>query len=815
MKRREFHKAGTLFFTAVGAGRLGFSFVPGESFDDGPYKNTIAFRKPPRIIKEEEDGFLWADAADFQNYGGWALDTQFAGFMGSSYLIAHGTGTPVNDAVLEIPDVTAGRYRIWVRSKNWIPEYSPGRFTLSVNGQDCESQFGVQSSAGWSWEDGGEHQLPEGKTVLFLKDLTGYYGRCSSVILTRDLKYKPPAGLEAFRRERARLSGVSDVPESAGKYDVVVVGAGTAGCCAAIASARMGAKTVLISDRPVVGGNASIELGVPVQGAAKFHEHAREGGIIEEAGRMAAVKDSVILTRPFADLIAAEPGLTVVENMFLEGVEKDRGGKIKAALARDTLTGARRQFAGKIFVDTTGDSWLGYHAGAEHRLGREARDEYSESLAPDIADNITMSGCLRGPHESFQRCIFYRTVKTGAPQSYTAPEWVYDLPEFPVFSHGRGHPDKLESFAKNGIWWIEYPGTTDDLNDPEGARDELLRINFSFWNHMKNIWPERGRLAEFRLDYVPFSNAKRETRRLIGDYVLNQNDCVADRHFEDAIGHAGWMLDIHATKGIFSTTGPFDSHQKIPVCEIPYRCLYSRNIENLMMAGRNISVTHYALGTVRVQGQTSLTGQAAGTAAALACLNGTTPRAIYEKHIGQLQQTLLKEDQFIPKVLNCDSQDLARTASVRASGSAPNCAPENVINGIARPWPGESNIWRSAAGEALPQWIELTLQEPAEISMVQCAFDTDLSVPLPNQRCSCPKGCVRNYFIEVYADGQWKTVARETGNFQRFRRHSFSPVIAEKVRLVAESVQDVSQAIVHEIRIYKNNRPAVLWEEPI
>jgi hypothetical protein len=807
MKRRDFHKAGTLFFTAAGIGRLGFSFVPGGAFDAGPFKNTIAFRKPPRKIKEEVSGFLWADTADFGDYGGWALDTQFAGFMGSSYLIAHGTGTPVRDAILEIPDVKAGRYRIWVRSKNWIPEHSPGRFALSVNGQDCKFEFGAQSSAGWNWEDGGEHQLPGGKTVLALKDLTGYYGRCSSVILTRDPAYKPPVGLKAFTRERARLSGLSDVPEAAGKYDVVVVGAGTAGCCAALAAARTGARTVLISDRPVVGGNASIELGVPVQGAAKFHEHARETGIIEEAGRLAAVKDSVILTRPFADLIAAESNLTLVENMFLEDVEKDSSGKIQTALVRDTLTGTRRKFAGQMFVDTTGDGWLGCYAGAEHRLGREARDEYNESLAPEVADNITMSGCLRGPHERFQHCIFYRTVKTGEPQPYTAPEWVYDLPEFPVFSHGRGYPDQLTSVAKNGTWWIEYPGTTDDLNDPEGARDELLRINFSFWNHMKNVWPERQRLSQFRLDYVPFSNAKRETRRLMGDYVLNQNDCVSARHFEDAIGHSGWMLDIHATKGIFSTTGPFDSHQKIPVCEIPYRCLYSRNIENLLMAGRNVSVSHYALGTVRVQGQTALMGQAAGTAAALACLNGTTPRGIYEKHIGQLQQTLLKQDQFIPKVGNNDPQDLARTATVRASSSEADNIPENIINGIARPWPDQSNIWRSAAEEALPQWIELTLKEPASISMVQCAFDTDLSVPLPNQRVSCPDGCVRTYRIDVFTGGTWKTVASEKRNFQRFRRNVFALVTAEKVRLVAESVQGGGQACIHEIRIYEKNVP--------
>jgi hypothetical protein len=811
MKRREFHKAGTLFFTTIGAGQLGFSFVPGGSFDDGSFKNTIAFRKPPRKIEEEVNGFLWADAADFQDYGGWALDTQFVGFMGSSYLIAHGTGTPVKPAVLNLSQVRAGKYRIWVRSKNWIPEHSPGRFALSVNGTDIESEFCAQKTGEWQWEDGGVCVLPEGPAILQLKDLTGYYGRCSSIILTRDLNYVPPDDLESFKKERARLTGVSDVPVNEGSYDVVIVGAGTAGCCAAIAAARQGAKTLLISDRPVVGGNASIELGVPVQGAASFHKFSRETGIIEEAGRLKSARNLLgFMTRPFADLMDAEPLLTRFDNLFLERVEMEDARHIRAVTARDTLTGAGKTFFGQMFIDTTGDGWLGHHAGAKYRVGREARAEYNESLAPLQADTVTMSGCLRAPHENFRQCIFFRTEECGMPQPYTAPDWVYDLPPFPSFAKGRGNDDRLKSFARSGTWWIEYPGVTDDLNDPEGARDELLRINFSFWNHMKNAWPAREQIANYRMDYIPFSNAKRESRRLMGDYVLNQNDCESARHFEDAIGHSGWNLDIHAVEGIFSTTGPFDSHTVIPVCEIPYRCLYSRNIENLMMAGRNASVSHYALGTVRVQGQTSLMGQAAGTAAALACRNGTTPQGIYEKHLGQLQQTLLKQDQFIPKVLNTDSEDLARNAVVLASSSAPDCAPENVVNGIARPWPNESNIWKSAEGTELPQWIELSLQNPASISMVQCAFETDLSVTLGRQRCSVPEGCVRNYLIEVKTDNGWKTVVRETGNFQRFRRHSFPPVNAEKVRLVVESVQGVSQAVVHEIRVYEKNQPFTL-----
>jgi hypothetical protein len=809
IRRRDFNKAGILFITGLGVGNLGFSFVPGGSFDDGPFKNTIAFRKPPRKIKEEVSGFLWADAADFGDYGGWALDTQFVGFMGSSYLIAHGTGTPVAAARLEIPAVRTGRYRLWVRSKNWIPEHSPGRFALSINGRDCGKEFGAQHADGWRWEDGGMHDLSSGQTLLELRDLTGYYGRCSSIILTRDLKYVPPAELDAFRKERARLTGVSDVPVNAGEYDVVVVGAGTAGCNAAIAAARMGAKTVLISDRPVVGGNASVELGVPVVGAHAFHESARETGIIEEAYLLALARGwGLGMTRPFADLIAAEPNLTLVENHFLEGVEKNGNVNIRSAVVRDTLTGARKTVPGKLFVDTTGDGWLGYHAGADYRIGREARSEFNESLAPEAADNITMSGCLRAPHESFKWCIFLRTKQDGSTKPYDPPAWIYqNMPPFNAWRKGRGDDDRLERVARSGHWWLEHHGAIDDLNDPEGARDELFRVYFTTFHYLKTQWPAKERIANYELDYVPFSLAKRETRRLMGDYVLNQNDCMTARHFEDAIGHIGWNLDVHAADGIFSTTGPFCSHDHIPVGEIPYRCLYSKNIENLMMAGRNVSVTHYALGTVRVQGTTSLMGQAAGTAAALALHHGILPRGVYQHHRRQLQQTLLKQDQFIPKVLNADPADLARTASVSASSHEADNIPANVTNGIARPWPDQSNVWRSAEGQALPQWIELVLEKPMPVSMVQCVFDTALSEDMTKRRVPCSPGCIRNYRIEVLVNEEWRTVVLEKKNFQRFRRHVFTPVTTDRIRLTAESVEGGGAACIHELRVYDRHEP--------
>ena len=808
MKRRSFVKRGTLTLLWTGvAGEL-FSFVPDDFYKAGVYKNTIPFRKPARRIEEVVPGFLWADAADFDDYGGWALDTQHVGFMGSSYLLAHGTSEPVSDARLKMEAVKPGRYRLWVRSRNWIPEHSPGQFGVRVNGKATAQSFGAQKEKDWSWQDGGVHEL-SGLTVLELQDQTGQFGRCSSIIITRDLSYQPPQGIETFKKERARLSGVSDAIKADVDFDVVVVGAGVSGCCAALAAARQGARVALISDRPVLGGNASVEIGVPVQGAANHQKIGRETGLIEEAGRLGKAKGwGQVMTRPFETLAKEESNLTVIENAWLEDVQM-AGNQIQKAILRDTLTGERQSVAGLIFIDCSGDAWLGYRAGADSRRGREARHEHDEGAAPEQADEITMSGCLRGPRPGYKNCQFYRTIKEASAQPFSSPPWIYKLPDGDWFTHYEGKPFYRRKAtnnlgeAINGTWWIEHPGDVDDLNDPELARDQLIRVTYTMWDFWKNKWGGKDQIAPYRLDYIPYMVGKRETRRLMGDYILNQNDCEAGRHFPDAIGHYGWPLDIHAPMGIMDKNGRYFSDIHVPMGHIPYRCLYSRNVDNLLMAGRNVSVTHMALGTVRVEGQCSVMGQAAGTAAALAVRNQTTPRGIYQKHMDELQQTLLKNDQTIPDVPNRDPADLARGAVVTASSACQNlCAPENIVNGFAHPTKEAPNMWESAPGNPLPQWIELKLDRRSTVRAVQCVFDTDLTMSLARQHEARPKVCVRDYTIEGWVNGSWKRLVRVRDNFQRFRRHEFVAVKTDRVRLLAEATHGAETARVIEMRIY-------------
>ncbi len=625
-----------------------------------PAQKTLdAFRKPHREAREVVPGSIWIDAEDFADYGGWWIDTQFVAFMGSAYLIAAGVCDIVDDATTEARISSAGRYRLWVRSRNWFPGESPGRFKVSVNGRAAEKTFGMAPEPRWVWESGGEFDLVAGAARVALQDLKGEYGRCDAIILTTDMGYTPPDAVDAIARERSRLTGLELEPRDAGAYDVVVVGAGTAGCCAAIASARLGVKTVLIQDRPVLGGNASIELGVPPQGASAKNPNARESGIMEEALRITVERDYPLVSDAFRELTSAETNLTVVLNGRVIAAEAGPGGRIEAVRAVDTLCGSISRIRGRHFIDCTGDGWLGFYAGAEYRLGRESRAETGEELAQEAPDGVTMSGCIMG-----RQALSFRADDTGAPSPYAPPAWAAKLP--PPEEFGR----TIKSIT-GGNWWLEHEGTVDDLNDPEHARDELIRITFGYWDFIKNRWEDRAKAVNHALVHVPIWNAKRETRRLIGDHVLTQQDVQAGRVFPDRISYGGWSIDIHHPRGIYSgKEGPYHFDPRVPIYTIPYRCLYSKNVPNLLFAGRDISVTHVALGTVRVESTLATLGQAAGTAAALCVRRGTGPRGIYEKHMAELQQTLLRNDQYIPETKNEDPADLARAAKITASSSA-------------------------------------------------------------------------------------------------------------------------------------------------
>jgi hypothetical protein len=591
----------------------------------------------------------WLDTLAFEDYGQWQADTQFTHLMGSGYLIAcHTPGTPVKDATTRITISKSGTYRIWARARNWYYSYAPGKFTVLVDGESKGVVLGALMSNDWVWQIAGDFSLKAGTHAVSLHDLTGYFGRCSSLVITDDMDYVPPRPVAEFEKERAKCLGLSLTPVEEGEWDVLVAGGGPGGVPAAIAAARHGMRTVLVTNRPLLGGNASTEAGINFNGASARQPNAREGGIAEELIRLKG-HEGCSWTEALTRLAAAEKNLTVIYNMHIYDADV-REGQIKSVTARDTVNGTRHLFRAKMFVDSTGDSWMAYAAGADYRIGRESAWQYHEPFAPEQADLLTMSGTIMNP----------RMIDTGHPVPFRAPEWV------PVLPAGRKFGRNIENIGF--VWWAEAPNVLDDLYDAELARDEIFRVFLAYFNYLKNLWEEKEKAANYVFEFMNYVDAKRESRRILGDYILTQQDCMEGRDFPDTVCHAGWPIDLHHPKGIYSgEEGPFFSNTHVPLVKIPYRCLYSENIGNLFMAGRNISVTHIALGTTRLQGTIANMGQAVGTAASLCIAKGITPRELGKNHLSEYRQQLLRDDQYIPGLKNADEKDLARTAEVTAS----------------------------------------------------------------------------------------------------------------------------------------------------
>ncbi len=603
---------------------------------------------------------IWIDALEFADKGGWKADTQFVHLLGSSYLIAADeAGIPVKDATTKITVPETDHYRVWVRDRNWLRPYSPGKFTILIDSNETGNILGQIPSDKWLWEIAGDVELTKGEHTISAHDLTGYFGRFSSIIITNDMDYVPSREIPIFQADRARMKGLSTEEKDGGFYDVIVVGGGPGGVPAAIAAARMGTKVLLLQNRSILGGNSSAECGITMDGAEAYHMYARESGIAEEIRRL---RDRDFkswvgnYTPPMEELVSAEKNITVMYNRHVCGVEMSNASKIKGVHTFHTTDLTKEYFSGNIFLDCTGDAWLGYYAGAKYRFGREANWQHNESIANEVPDMYTMSGCLKSGGTNF-------FLESDEPVEYHAPEWVPELPKDDK-TFGR----VINKNGCNMAWWIEAHNVHDDMWDGEESRDALFLAVLGYYDHIKNYWSKKERAANVKLKFVSVFNGRREGRRLIGDYILTQNDCVGGKKFDDAISYAGWHLDIHHPEGLYSgEKGPNHCAQHVPMSQIPYRCLYSVNIDNLLFAGRNISVTHLALGCTRVANTIATLGQAAGTAAGMCVKLKELPRGIYQKYIKELQQLLIKNDQFIPGLKNEDKSDPCLNAKATAS----------------------------------------------------------------------------------------------------------------------------------------------------
>ncbi len=567
----------------------------------------------------------YIEAESFDSLGGWMVDTLAMDQIGSSYVLAHGMGRPVKDAQTTVTLPRPGTYRVWVRTRDWVAPWdvdgAPGRFKLSVNGKPLSTVFGT-SGAEWHWQDGGTVTIAERKVALGLHDLTGFDGRCDAIILTTDLDVKPPNDRQAHAELRRKALNLPDQPAGAGEFDLVVVGGGMAGTCAAISAARLGCEVALIQNRPVLGGNNSSEVRVHLQGRINLPPYPRLGDVVAEldSGKQGNAKPAEY----YGDakklrVVRAEKNLHLFLNTHAYKVEKD-GDRIAAVIARNVRTGKDLRFAAPLFADCTGDGTIGYLAGADHRMGRESRAETGESLAPEKPDDMTMGMSVQ-----------WYTVPTDEPTSFPECPWAVQFDETSC------------QRVTMGEWDWETGMNRNQITEAEQIRDYALRVVYGNWAFLKNHAKDRAKYAKRRLGWVAYIGGKRESRRLLGDVILQQQDIEQRREFPDACVTTTWTIDLHypAPKNTKHFPGrefrSIAKHRRIKPYPIPYRCLYSRNVANLFMAGRDISVTHVALGTVRVMRTGGMMGEVVGMAATLCKRHDTTPRGVYQDHLDALK----------------------------------------------------------------------------------------------------------------------------------------------------------------------------------
>ncbi|WP_168118802.1 FAD-dependent oxidoreductase [Paenibacillus sp. HB172176] len=444
------------------------------------------------------------------------------------------------------------------------------------------------------------------------------------------------------------------------KKDITVAGGGLSGICAAIAAARLGRSVALVQNRPVLGGNSSSEIRVWVSGASAtgVNRYARETGIMGELYLENQYRNPqgnpYIWDLILLEAVKAEPGISLFLNTEIMDITAFplENGRRRITLASGWMSGSERKlsFESEVYIDCTGDGLAGCLAGAEYRIGREAASEFNENLAPEIADDLTLGST-----------IFFYTKDTGEPVTFVRPSFAKRIEETSI---------PIKRVIRSGdsgchYWWIEWGGEWDTVHDNESIRDELWSAIYGIWDYIKNSGQFEA--ANLTLEWVGAVPGKREYRRFVGDYMLNQNDVIEQTDFPDAIAFGGWSIDLHPPQGMYASTGGSRHFHPDGIYSIPFRSLYSVNVDNLLFAGRNISATHIAFGTTRVMATCAIMGEAAGTAAALCVEKQARPRQLYEQHIRELQQTLLKQDASLIGIANRDEEDLAASARVSAS----------------------------------------------------------------------------------------------------------------------------------------------------
>ncbi len=545
--------------------------------------------------------------------------------------------------------------------------------------------------------------------------------------------------------------------------DFCVVGGGLSGLCAAVAAARNGIKVALVQDRPMLGGNASSEVRMWVCGARG--DNNRETGIVEEIllenyyrnpCKNYSIWDSILYEKA-----RLEPNITLLLNCSAQdGVMN--GDSLQSVKCWQLTTQLYHEITAKIFADCSGDSILAPITDAPYRMGREARDEFDEDIAPAVADDKTMG----------MSCLI-QSRETASEKKYIPPTWAEKYTKSDL-------PYRTPNITKGGenFWYLELGGMQNTIEQTEEIRDELQRVAYGIWDYVKNSDDTKDMTKNYDLEWIGMLPGKRESRRYIGDYIMTQNDVRNEGRFEDIVAYGGWSMDDHHPGGFRTSEKPTIYHPAPSPYGIPYRAMYSKTVSNLMFAGRNISVTHSAMSSTRVMATCGVIGQAVGTAAAIAVLNNLTPRGVYENKLHELKQTLMYDDCYLP-FNKRDISETAKNATLTVSCNTDQA--ENLRNGIDRIIGEHDNGWYGQKDG----WAKYNLKAAEHVEAVRLIFDSDLNrATLPEKESKLNRPMFSNYHLDDEASYVPKTVIRDfeilyttesgerkkitvTGNYQR------------------------------------------------
>ncbi len=731
---------------------------------------------------ETQGHTLLVEAEAFDCYGGWLHDSQFMDQMGSPFLLAHGLGEPVADARTNVRFPAPGNYRVWVRTRDWVATWdapgAPGRFQLLLDGKPLETVFGTKG-ADWHWQPGGEVEIAGRSVEIALSDPTGFAGRCDAIVFSSDPNFTPPneePDMAAFRR---RMLGLPEQPEEAGPFDLVVVGGGIAGTCAALAAARLDLKVALVQDRPVLGGNNSSEVRVWLQGARNVQPYPRLGDIVRELEQQRRAHYGPANTADLYEdqrklgIVRDEPNITLLlEHRMNEAEVAD--GRIVAVAAQHTRTGRRLRLKSRWFADCTGDGNLGALVGAE----------YEKTLPGHMG-----------------RCNLWNVIDTGEPAHFPRTPWALDLSDKPFPGRGGGKPDPL----KLGGWYWESGFDHDPFEKDEYIRDWNFRAMYGAWDALKNV--DRV-LPTYKLNWAAHISGKRESRRLLGDVQVTLDDLLEEREYPDGFVATGWPVDLHLPdpryeKGFegdaFISRALYTQYPR--PFRVPYRALYSRNVTNLFMAGRCISVTHEALGATRVMRTGGLMGEVVGMAAAVCRRHDADPRQVYRQHLDDLKELVLRgagrplPGPPKPDWLTDERSNVAPSAEVNVSSSLdPKRYPAANLNDGHVDWGDNEARWIS--GDAPPHHVELTWDAPQTVSAARIVSGY-------RQPDGELVGANREFVLQYYDSDAWRDVpgTRAADNDAFAWAAEFAPVTSRRIRLVVNAGSD-ERARVWELELY-------------